>query len=311
MASPKRAWPPPIGTPTGRPRPPSRPPSPGQSVRRPFRRGSFLGQGRSAATTSAGSRLKRRPSSRTGTAREAGCSAQRERQEAHERREQTRARRSARRQAVIHAVRDGSPALSSPCAWASSDRWRTVIGGLNAIDATAGEWTPLDRPSSCATRRYIRSRRSSTPRCRRQARSATPFSSLLSRLAVVPRAPGPRFTGPHPRSSNAAARGYGLVAASTQKVSDTIGPRAQESFRWLSGRAGTLSRASARRSPRSCRRLQRERARLRRRSRGGWRPPERLPARICGAPPTAPGRCWRARRPLRRRPKTRYPCRTG
>src|SRR5262245_31544316 len=62
---------------------------------------------------------------------------QRERQEAHERREQTRARRSAKRQAVFYAVRDRIAGALFAVRAGALGSVAAVAGGLNAIDATA------------------------------------------------------------------------------------------------------------------------------------------------------------------------------
>ena len=66
------------------------------------------------------------------------------------------------------------------------------------------ERTPLDRPSA-AQRDAIRSRRSSTPRCRRQARSAAPFSDASGLAAGAARRTRIHVAAP---AVSSAARGY-------------------------------------------------------------------------------------------------------
>ena len=169
---------------------------------------------------------------------------QRERQEAHERREQTRARRSAKREAVIHAVRDRIAGALLAVRMGVLRSVGTVIGGLNAIDATAASglrWIGLRLRN--ATLYTVATVRHAALSSASAIRGAVLF--ITSGLAAGAARAGTKIHVAAPAVSNAAARGYGLVAASTQKVSDTIGPRAQESFRWLSGRVGTLSRAAA------------------------------------------------------------------
>jgi hypothetical protein len=169
---------------------------------------------------------------------------QRERQEAHERREQTRARRSAKRQAVIHAVRDRIAGLLFAVRTGVSRSVGAVVGGLNTIDATAANglrWISLRLRD--ATLYTVATVQHAALTSARAIRGAVLF--VTSGLAAGAARAGTKIHVAAPAVSNAAARSYGLVAASTQKVSETIGPRAQESFRWLSGRAGTLSRAAA------------------------------------------------------------------
>src|SRR5262245_65577086 len=62
---------------------------------------------------------------------------QRERQEAHERREHSRARRQAKRQAIIHGVRDRIAGALFAVRMGVFRSVATVAGGLNAIDAAA------------------------------------------------------------------------------------------------------------------------------------------------------------------------------
>ncbi len=59
---------------------------------------------------------------------------QRERQEAHERREQVRARRKAKRQAVVHGVRDRVAGALFAVRMGVFRSVATVAGGLHAID---------------------------------------------------------------------------------------------------------------------------------------------------------------------------------
>jgi hypothetical protein len=175
---------------------------------------------------------------------------QRERQEAHERREQTRARRKAKRQAVIHGVRDRVAGALFAVRMGVFRSVATIAGGLNAIDAAAANgfrWIGLRLRNAT---HYVGATVQHAPLSSGRAmRGAGLFVS--SGLAAGTARAGTKLQHARtkiqtaaPTVSNAAARGYGLVAASTQKVSDTIGPRAQESFRWLSGRAGVLSRAA-------------------------------------------------------------------
>ena len=181
----------------------------------------------------------------------------------------------------------------------------TVIGGLNAIDATAGSglrWIGLRLRN--ATLYTVATVQHAALSSASAIRDAVLFTT--SGLAAGAARAGTGFTGPHPRSA-APRRGAMALSRPRRRFRIRSGRARREAFvgsRAAQGRcaaaetiAPVLSSAAAG-------------APLRRRSRGGWRP-ERLPARICGAPPTAPGRHWRARRPLRRRAKTRYPCRTG
>jgi hypothetical protein len=175
---------------------------------------------------------------------------QRERQEAHERRERARARRKARRQAVIHGVRDRIAGALFAVRMGVFRSVATVAGGLNAIDVGAANglrWIGLQLRN--ATLYVVATLRHATLSSGRAMRDAVLFVS--SGLAAgTPRAgteiqrAGTKIQVGAPAVGNAVARGYSLVAASTQRISDTIGPRAQESLRWLSDRIGTLSRAA-------------------------------------------------------------------
>jgi hypothetical protein len=168
---------------------------------------------------------------------------QRERQEALERRERARARRKAKRQAVIHAVRDRVAGALFALRTGVSRSVATVTGGLNAIDAAAASglrWIgDRLRRATLYTGATLQHAALSSGRA---IRGAVLFVS--SGLTAGAARAGTKVRVAVPAIGNAAARGFGLIAASTQKVSDTIGPRAQESFRWLSGRAGTLGRAA-------------------------------------------------------------------
>ena len=166
---------------------------------------------------------------------------QRERQEALERREKGRARRKGKRQAVIHAVRDTVAGALFAMRMGVSRSVATVAGGLNAIDAAAASglrWIGLRlRNATLDTAAALQHAVLSS------VRGAVLFVS--SGLAAGAARAGTKVQAAGPAVGNVAARGVGFLAASTQKVSDTIGPRAQESFRWLSDRAGTLGRAVA------------------------------------------------------------------
>src|SRR5262245_21755985 len=174
---------------------------------------------------------------------------QRERQEAHERRERARARRKARRQAVIHGVRDRIAGALFAVRMGVFRSVATVAGCLNAIDAGAANglrWIGLRLRNATL---YVDTRlRHATLSSGRAMRGAVLFVS--SGLAAGTARAGTEIQRAGAKIQmgaavgNAVARGYGLVAASTQRISDTIEPRAQESLRWLSDRIGTLSRAA-------------------------------------------------------------------
>jgi hypothetical protein len=201
---------------------------------------------------------------------------QRERQEAIERREQARARRRARRQAAIGSVRDaiaGAVFAVRAAVWGSIS---SIIGGLNAIDATAARglrWIGASirdaalyvaaafRRAALSMGRAFRGIALGTVGALRRAalwlRRAFGgafhfgFSSVASTLGSVralfasgvARA-GSKLQVVAPAAGHAVTRGFGLIAASTHKASDTIGPRVRENFVWLSGRAENLRRAT-------------------------------------------------------------------
>src|SRR5262245_55804546 len=174
---------------------------------------------------------------------------QRERQEAHERREQARARRKAKRQAVIHGVRDTVAGALFAVRMGVFRSVATVAGGLNTIDAAANGFCCIGLRLRSATH-YVGAtgEHAALPSGRAMRGAGLAVSSGLAagtaRAGTKLQHARTKIQTAAPTVSNAAARGYDLVAASTQKVSDTIGPRAQESCRWLSGQAGTLSRAA-------------------------------------------------------------------
>ncbi len=182
---------------------------------------------------------------------------QRERQEAHERRERARARRKARRQAVIHGVRDRIAGALFAVRMGVFRSVATIAGGLNAIDAGAANglrWIGLRLRN--ATLYVVATLRHATLSSGRAMRGAVLFVSSglaagtaragteIQRAGTKIQRAGTKIQVAAPAVGNAVARGYGVVAASTQRISDTIGPRAQESLRWLSDRTGSLSRAA-------------------------------------------------------------------
>ena len=201
---------------------------------------------------------------------------QRERQEAIERREQARARRRARRQAAIGSVRDAIAGAVFAVRNAIFRSISSIIGGLNAIDATAARglrWivasirdatlyiAAVFRRAALLTGRAFRDiALGAVGALRRAALSSRRafggafhfgFSSVASALGSVrallasgvARA-GSKLQVVAPAAGHAVTRGFGLIAASTHKASDTIGPRVRENFVWLSGRAENLRRAT-------------------------------------------------------------------
>jgi hypothetical protein len=201
---------------------------------------------------------------------------QRERQEAIERREQARARRRARRQAAIGSVRDAIAGAVFAVRNAIFRSISSIIGGLNAIDATAARglrWivasirdatlyiAAVFRRAALLTGRAFRdialgavgALRGAALSSRRAFGGAFHFgfSSVASALGSVrallasgvARA-GSKLQVVAPAAGHAVTRGFGLIAASTYKASDTIGPRVRESVVWLSGRAENLRRAT-------------------------------------------------------------------
>jgi hypothetical protein len=168
---------------------------------------------------------------------------QRERQEAHERREQTRARRSAKRQAVVHAVRDRIAGALFAVRAGVLGTVAAVTGGLNAIDSTAANglrW--IGHGLRNATFATVATVQHAGQASGRSIRGGVLFAA--SGVAAGAARAGSQIQRAAPALGNVAARGYGLVAASRQRVSDAIGPRAEESVRRLAGRAGTLSRVA-------------------------------------------------------------------
>jgi hypothetical protein len=182
---------------------------------------------------------------------------QRERQDAHERRERGRARRKAKREAVIHGVRDRIAGALFAMRMGVSRSVATVAGGLNAIDGAAANglrWIGLRlRNAAHSVGATVQHAALSSGRAMRGAglsvssglaAGAARAGTELQRAGTKLQHTGTRIQVATPAVGNAVARGYGLAAASTRKLSDTIGPRAQESVRWLSDRTATLSRAA-------------------------------------------------------------------
>jgi hypothetical protein len=168
---------------------------------------------------------------------------QRERQEAHERREHTRARRSAKRQAVAHAIRDRIAAALFALRRAVLGSVAAVVGTLNAIDATAASglrWVGHRlRDATFATVATVEHAAQSSGRAIRGG-----VLLVGSGLAAGAARAGATVQLAAPALGNVAARSSNLVAASAQRVSSAIGPRAQESMGRVASRAGILSRAA-------------------------------------------------------------------
>lgn len=181
---------------------------------------------------------------------------QRERQESIECREQARVRRRSKREAAIGSVRD---AIAGALFAVRSAIFRTIssiVGGLNAIDATAARALRWIGASVRDTALYVGTA------VRRAALSLgigfggvfySAFSSVASVLGSV-RAlfvsgvalAGSKLQLVVPATGSAVMRGFGLIAVLMDKASDTIGPRGRKRILWLSGRAEKFRRATGR-----------------------------------------------------------------
>ncbi|MGD9501231.1 MAG: hypothetical protein AB7V40_01945 [Methyloceanibacter sp.] len=169
---------------------------------------------------------------------------QRERQEALERREQARARRKAKRQAAIGAVRDRIAGVFFAVRMGISRSIAAVVGGFSAIAAAIASGLGrigggLHRATSLTANTLQHAAASSA----RATGGAVHFVS--SGLAAGAARAGTKVQAGAPALGGVAARGLGVLAASKQKVADTIGPRGQESLRLISERAQGLGRAAA------------------------------------------------------------------
>src|SRR5262245_31830907 len=119
----------------------------------------------------------------------------------------------------------------------------TVAGGLNAIDAGAANglrWIGLRLRN--ATLYVVATLRHATLSSGRAMRGAVLFVSSglaagtaragteIQRAGTKIQRAGTKIQVAAPAVGNAVARGYGVVAASTQRISDTIGPARNRVF---------------------------------------------------------------------------------